>query len=258
MKLAFIADIHGSSIGLDAVLADIRARHAVEGYWLVGDYCSGGPDPVGVLERITKLPNARFIRGNADTRLINGGQLSPTLEEAKQRPELIPLLVNMHGALSWVVGAVANQNWLTWVANLPLEQRLRLPDGTKMLMVHASPGHDSGDALYPGLSDARLAELGAGCDDDLIVVGHTHIPCERRVGKHHWVNPGSVAMPMSGDPRACYAILNADKSGYEFTFYRVDYDREAVLAQARERRYPFVQDIEEYFAGIHKPDRPWY
>jgi predicted phosphodiesterase len=258
MKLAFIADIHGSSIGLDAVLADIRARHKVDGYWLVGDYCSGGPDPLGVLERIIKLPNARFIGGNADSRLVNGGQLYPTFDEARQRTELLPLLVNMRSALSWTIGAVANSNWLNWIANLPLEQRLRLPDGTKMLMVHASPGRNSGDALHPGLSDARLAALGAGCEDGLIVVGHTHIPCQRHVGPHHWVNPGSVGQPMSGDPRACYAILDADKSGYVFTFYRVDYDREAVLAMARERHYPFVQDMEEYFAGIHKPDRPWY
>lgn len=258
MKLAFIADIHGSSIGLDAVLADIRTRHAVDGYWLVGDYCSGGPDPVGVLERLVKLPNARFIRGNADRRLTNGGQLYPTLDEARQRPELLPLLVNMHESVSWATGAVASSGWLGWLEKLPLEQRLRLPDGTRMLMVHASPGHDSGDALHPGLSDERLAELGAGCEDDLIVVGHTHIPCQRTVGPHHWVNPGSVGQPMSGDPRACYAILDANKSGYEFTFFRVDYDREAVLAMARERRYPFVQDLIEYFEGIHRPDRPWY
>jgi predicted phosphodiesterase len=258
MKLAFIADIHGSSIGLDAVLADIRTRHTVDGYWLGGDYCSGGPDPIGVLERLVRLPNARFIRGNADTRIINSGQLYPTLDEVRQRTELLPLLVNMHSALAWTVGAVANRGWLGWFANLPLEQRLRLPDGTKLLMVHASPGHDSGDGLYPNQSDEKLMQLAAGCEDDLIVVGHTHVPCQRKVGPRHWVNPGSIGQPMSGDPRASYAILNADKSGYEFTFYRVDYDREAVIAMARERRYPFVQDLIEYFDGIHKPDRPWY
>jgi hypothetical protein len=85
-----------------------------------------------------------------------------------------------------------------------------------------------------------------------------HDPTQRRVGKHHWVNPGSVGNPMTPDPRACYAILEADETAYEFTLYRVDYDRDAVITMARERCYPYVDNLIEYFNGVHAPDRPWY
>jgi hypothetical protein len=38
MRIAFISDIHGNSIALDAVLADIEARGGVDAYWLLGDF----------------------------------------------------------------------------------------------------------------------------------------------------------------------------------------------------------------------------
>lgn len=257
MKIAFITDIHGNSIGLDAVLKDIAASHVVDAYWFGGDYSGAGPDPVGVLERITRLTPAVFVRGNADRRMYENIIPIP-FEEVKQRPELLPLLVDATAVMSWGSGAVASQGWLNWFRRLPVEQRLRLPDGTKLVMSHASPGRDTGEGFFSRQSDDKLVQLAEGCKDDVIVVGHMHDPCQRRVGKHHWVNPGSVGNPMTSDPRASYAILNADESGYEFSFYRVDYDRDAVITMARERGYPDVNNLIEYFSGIHAPDRPWY
>ena len=47
MRIALIADIHGNSIALDAVLADIKQRGDVDGYWLLGDLCAIGFRPGG-------------------------------------------------------------------------------------------------------------------------------------------------------------------------------------------------------------------
>lgn len=38
MKLAFISDIHGNAMALEAVLADIKARN-VEKIYVLGDIC---------------------------------------------------------------------------------------------------------------------------------------------------------------------------------------------------------------------------
>jgi len=62
MRLAVLADVHGNSIALDAVLEDIRSRGGVHGYLLLGDFAAIGPDPVGVVERITGLAGARFVQ----------------------------------------------------------------------------------------------------------------------------------------------------------------------------------------------------
>ena len=66
MRLAILSDIHGHAIALDAVLDDIEQNGGVDGYWFLGDYAAIGANPVKVLERITTLPNATFIRGNTD------------------------------------------------------------------------------------------------------------------------------------------------------------------------------------------------
>ncbi len=57
MKIAVLSDIHGNSVALDAVLRDISSQGGVDAYWVLGDLVALGPDPVGVLERLSKLPN---------------------------------------------------------------------------------------------------------------------------------------------------------------------------------------------------------
>ena len=66
MRLAILSDVHGNSIALDAVLADVSAAGGVDEYWVLGDHAALGPDPTGTIERLMALPNARFVRGNID------------------------------------------------------------------------------------------------------------------------------------------------------------------------------------------------
>jgi predicted phosphodiesterase len=72
VKIAILADIHGNSIALDNVLQDIASQGGVDEYWLLGDYAAIGYDPLGVLQRINALRNARFIHGNTDRYLLAG------------------------------------------------------------------------------------------------------------------------------------------------------------------------------------------
>jgi len=37
MRIALLADIHGNSLALEAVLKDIETRGGVDGYWILGD-----------------------------------------------------------------------------------------------------------------------------------------------------------------------------------------------------------------------------
>lgn len=83
MRLALLSDIHGNSIALDAVLADIQKQGSVDGHWILGDFSALGHGPVDVLERVTALPNVSFTRGNTDRYIITGERPGPTLEEAQ-------------------------------------------------------------------------------------------------------------------------------------------------------------------------------
>jgi predicted phosphodiesterase len=73
--------------------------------------------------------------------------------------------------------------------------RLRLPDGTRVLGVHASPPADDGPGIGPDIPDGQLSRLLAGCAADVVIGGHTHLVTDRLVGRIRALNPGSTGIP---------------------------------------------------------------
>lgn len=251
MRLAILSDIHGNPIALDAVLRDAAERIGVDGYWVLGDLVAQGFDPTTVLDRLTALPNVRFVRGNTDRYTITGdkaavlsmlGRGLPTPEEIASPvpPELFPAFVTVAQGIAWTRGFLADSGWLDWLAELPLQQRLTLPDGSRMLGVHASPGRDDGPGLEPEHTDEELMARFSGCDAEVVFVGHTHWSQERRSGGVHVVNVGSVSNPrtnLSSDLRASYSTIEDDAAGYEVTLHRVQYDTQAVIRSIKEHHF---------------------
>lgn len=237
MRLAILSDIHGNPLALDAVLADIKSQGAVDAYWVLGDFSALGYDPVTPLKKITTLPHASFTRGNTD-RYMMTEDLPVPLEKALENPTLLPQFIEGVRSFSWTRGYVSAAGWLDWFTNLPLEVRTTLPDGTRVLGVHASPGQDDGPGLQPKHSDDELEQRLTGCDTDLVIVGHTHIPLDRQVGGVRIFNLGSVSNPVTPGLQATYALLDADEHGYSIQLRRVDYDREAVIKAIEQSRHP--------------------
>lgn len=240
MKIALLSDIHGNSVALDAVLADVAEQGGVDGYWILGDLVAIGHDPVGTLERLTRLPNVRFVRGNTDRYIFAEDRPFPSMAETEIDIRLMPILVEVAGSMAWTQGALNAKGWLDWLAQLPLEMEVTLPDGTRFLGVHATPGSDAGDGVAPKMSDDEIASALEGCEADLICVGHTHYPVNRRVGRWHVVNLGSLSNPQitESDLRASYVILTADKTGYQIEHRRVAYDIDAVVEALQKQRHP--------------------
>jgi predicted phosphodiesterase len=252
MRIALLADIHGNPIALEAVIQDIQAQ-GVDAYWILGDIVAIGHDPNGVLERLTALPEARFVRGNTDRYVVTGERPPPTFEEVQADPSLLPQFVEVIRDLAWTQGVVTVGGWLAWLAALPPQARLTLPDGTRLLAVHAAPGRDDGPGLHPGLSEAELKASLSGCEADLVCVGHTHWPLDVNVGGVRLVNPGSVSNPWSLDLRASYAILEAGKRGYQIKQRYVDYDHQAVIAAVQRVCHPASKHISRHMLGQYPP-----
>ncbi len=148
MRLVILSDIHGNPIALDAVQADIQSQGEVDAYWVLGDFAALGYDPVTPLENITALPHASFTRGNTDRYVVTGDLPVPP-EKALQDPTLLPEIIEAVRSFSWTRGYLSAAGWLDWLMNVPLEVRLTLPDGTRLLGVHASPGRDDGPVSSP-------------------------------------------------------------------------------------------------------------
>jgi predicted phosphodiesterase len=69
-----------------------------------------------------------------------------------------------------------------------------------------------------------MARAAAAREGDLIAFGHTHKPWHREVAGIHFLNTGSVGKPKDGDPRAGYALVEADDEVKAVEFVRVEYD----------------------------------
>ncbi|HEX7736377.1 MAG TPA: metallophosphoesterase family protein [Ktedonobacteraceae bacterium] len=255
MRIALISDIHGNSIALDAVLADIEARGGVEGYWLLGDFSSMGYDPVGVLERVAKLPEAVCTRGNHDRYTVTGERPGPSDADAQANPRLLPFVLAMATNLAWTQGQILASGWWAWFEQLPLEARLTLPDGARVLGVHAAPGLDDGPGIIPSLSDDELSVLLAPAEADLVIVGHTHVPLDRTLDGVRVFNLGSVSNPLRERLEASYAILEASDAGYTIQLYYVDYDRAAVIEALQRVKHPTAPLLARFLRGEMTP--PW-
>ena len=254
LKIAILADIHGNSLALDAVLQDIQSRGGVNEYWVLGDLAALGPDPLGVLQRLAALPEAHFIRGNTDRFLVTGEHPGPALETILDDLEALRMKMRLASSFSWTAGAVAPSGWLPWLAGLPLEMRRLLPDGTRMLAVHAAPGTDDGSGIRSWTPEDQLRRLLSGVEADLVLVAHTHLPFDRLVDGVRVVNPGSVSNPFPPDLRASYAILTCHPGGYTIEHQRVEYDHQAIIEAVQRLAHPSQAYITRFMRGENKPE----
>jgi predicted phosphodiesterase len=238
MRIALLSDIHGNAVALQAVLEDIEKQVGADAYWILGDLVALGPEPVRTLEILSSLPNGRFIRGNTDRYVCSGDRPSPSIEEAKNDLHLLPALVEVANTFAWTQGMVTASAWLQWLKDLPLEMRVMLPDGTRFLGVHASPGQDDGSGIDPDRDEVEMTRLLADSKADLICVGHTHLPWERRIPGIHVINPGAVSLSLTEDKGASYVVLNVSTDAYSVEHRRVPYDRGAVIDQLKRIGHP--------------------
>jgi predicted phosphodiesterase len=182
---------------------------------LTGDIAAG-PMPVPTLERLLGLGDrAVWVRGNGDRELF-----APTPDP----PDPV---------VPWAAAELTDA-LRDHLAGLPLTVTLDVDGLGPTLFCHATPRDDEEVALV----DSRLgrwAEVLAGRTEEVVVLGHTHMPFVRVASRKLVVNPGSVGMPY-GRTGAHWAILGP---GVELR--RTRYDVEAAADVLRTGGYPGVE-----------------
>jgi diadenosine tetraphosphatase ApaH/serine/threonine PP2A family protein phosphatase len=205
--LAVLYDMHGNLPALEAVLEDAERAGATR-YLLGGDYAAMGAWPIQTVMMLSALPDATWIAGNHER------WLSGDTHDVPPGPVVRP-----------AIAAEARD-----LDDASMVRILGLPatawDGST-LFCHASPHSDM-------VSFARAVEpedrerLGDVAGARRVVFGHTHIQFRRHgPGGVELVNPGSVGLPLDGDPRAGYAQISDDG---DLTLHRVAYDTELAAA----------------------------
>jgi putative phosphoesterase len=198
MDVGVISDIHGNEVALEAVLADMPD---VDAYCCAGDVVGYGPWPGECIERVRAL-DAPTVVGNHDRAVATGAGFS---------------FNSMAGAGAEYAREHCTDEQIEWLADLPVVRR-EFDDRVKI--VHGHPD-DPDRYTYPAMFDRDL--LG---EEDVLIMGHTHVQASKVYDEGIVMNPGSVGQPRDGDPEAAYAVLHLDSMTVDD--HRVEYDIEAV------------------------------
>jgi predicted phosphodiesterase len=249
VRLGIIADIHGNDVALRAVLKDADS-FAVERWWALGDLVLFGPRPVEVLEILRSLPRISMLRGNTDRYVLTGEQPEPhpTAAHAAASVDLVERYAAMAAGIGWTRGVLDQAGLLADLISLPMQLRVRLPSGTDVLGVHASPGADDGPGIEPDLDEERLRALLAGCGADVVVGGHTHFVADRLVDGVRALNPGSVGMPRTCGT-AGWLLIEDDGDAPVVTHRCVSFDVDAVVTDLNRRRHPNAEFVGSVLTG---------
>jgi diadenosine tetraphosphatase ApaH/serine/threonine PP2A family protein phosphatase len=217
MIIAVLSDIHANLEALAAVVADARGEGAGR-FACLGDVVGYNADPVACVDLVRGLPCLPCIRGNHD-------------EMAAGNRALLGINRQAFEAMTWT-RLQLDEERRAWLGGLPL-----LHEEPDAAYVHASL-HEP--AAWHYVHDAQEAAASfAGQSPRVCFIGHSHQPggwrddghgvkrgqgesFELAAGERWLVNVGSVGQPRDHDPRASYALYDAD--GGHVRLRRVAYD----------------------------------
>jgi len=228
MKLAILGDIHGNAYALNAVLKAAEAKQAdcllingdLVGYYFMAD------EVLRLLEPWQKY----MVRGNHEDMLIKARADSSELAEIESR----------YGSAISLALKTLSQSELDMLCNLPHPLDLNLA-GMKILLCHGAPW-DNNFYVYPD-ADHEILEKCAMSQYDLVVMGHTHYPMLKKIGKMQLVNPGSVGQPRNRKPGAQWAMLDTDTAIVKL--HSEAYDVTPLLADIKLRHpeFPYLAEV---------------
>ena len=98
-----------------------------------------------------------------------------------------------------------------YMRGLPFDLHFPLGD-QDVHLVHGSP-RKVNEYLFEDKPASLYERLARAEEGSVLVFGHTHKPWIHDYGGVLFVNCGSVGKPKDGDPRAAFAILEAEQTG---------------------------------------------
>ncbi|MFW6032812.1 MAG: metallophosphoesterase family protein, partial [Phycisphaeraceae bacterium] len=230
MPTAIISDIHGNLDALETVLADIDER-GIEQIVCLGDIVGYGPNPLECIDLVRERCLFAMMGNHDFAVLYEPTSFNTSAEQAafwtRRQFELEP---------------DETQRQQRWEFLVDLQIRT-VHEG--VLCVHASPRRPINEYIFPDDAITQPAKMQQIFEriDKVCLCGHTHVPGvftdepdfyppQDLGGNYKFyadekciINPGSVGQPRDRDPRASYAVMDAE----QVEFHRVEYDIAAVI-----------------------------
>ena len=228
MRLAILADIHANLVALEAVLADAR-KNCVEGFIVAGDHITGGPHPNETMDALRSLENCWMIRGNTDDYLLKYANGAAPAEWRTH---------HQYATMRWscrqfeddhldFIAALPEQRVVQWRATAPI----RVVHGSPLgLAITLLPDYDAAmmqvfeRALIVPHQHVSFDDVMLQVNEPVLICGHSHISWKHERAGQLVVNPGSVGVPINGDPRAQYVWLTWRDERWQAEQRFVEYD----------------------------------
>jgi predicted phosphodiesterase len=227
MRVAVMSDIHGFSLALNTVLADLEAQPTCDEIVVAGDLCQVGPAPGDVLATLHGR-NVTVLQGNTDAYLVEASTGTANAEQAFALRQ---------------IGSAG----IGYLAGLAFERRITPPGGRSpdddLLVVHANP-HDLEQKVRPDMRDDELAAVVGDTRAAVIAFGHHHVSFSRRLGDMQLVDVSAVGNPKDGDLRCKYAIFSWDENSGRWS------------VEPRKLPYPLAETRDQIRAsGLPHPEK---
>lgn len=225
MRILLISDIHGNYEALQSVL-EVPHDMAI----CLGDIVDYGPDPDRCIDviRAKKIPT---IRGNHDNAVAFKVDC-----RCGYRYKHLSIATREY---TW---KILDRDEIEYLQKLPLMIKEEI-DGIKLYLTHASP-RSMFEYIKPETSDEEIQtmvnEAVEPVEAEILVVGHSHIPMNRKLGNLTIINPGSVGQPRDGDNRASCTVLDTECGKTEII--RREYDIEKVCSKIKDRM-PHAEEL---------------
>ena len=252
MRVALVSDIHGNTVALDAVIADMEQRRS-EVVVCLGDIAAGGPDPNGAVDRVAERGWVA-VQGNTDVGMVD-------VPAWWRDPSAIGLPATAIPGLEvsvWSAEQLATDQ-RRYLADLPAAALVDLGGPGEMLAFHGSP-RSADDFVTATTPAVDLDEMFAGAGSSMLAGGHTHVPLVRRHGVQTIVNPGSVGMPFADYGyaggvevlrHAAYAIVTVNGGEVNIELRQVSVDPTALEASVATSGMPHA----EWWFGLRRRTR---
>ena len=237
MKIAVISDIHANTSALEAALDKIKSLKT-DKIFCLGDILMAGYDPNGTAKIITELDNLEIIQGNTDKMVACFSE--ELLEKAKKKSPC------MGYALEDDL-KIIDEKYKDFVRNLPESKYIEI-NGLKIQLVHGSPRQQD-ENIYPNLALEDVEKMVENSSADLILCGHTHIPCgySLKSGKTV-VNVGSIGRSMTEDKMPYWAMLDIDDNGtFQIEHTSVKYDNKKVSEYIKNRGFKCALNLAKMY-----------
>ena len=237
LTVACISDIHGNKLALDNVLADIKTNSA-DKIIVLGDLAMGGYDPNYTIEKLFSLENAEIIQGNTDKLIID---YNDTIYEKLHNTYAI-----MANALKLDDKVITKEN-KERLKNLSVKKTVEI-NGYKFELCHGSPRKQD-ENIYPDLKPELVEDMVKDSSADIILCGHTHIPCGYSLNSGKTViNVGSIGRSMTEDKMPVYLLITINKDGtLNFEHKKVFYDNKKVSEIISQRGF----ELDKEFAKLY-------